>query len=93
MLLSLLFSTGSRQPKMTLISLMGFITVMWIMVLAVAAFLTILVPHLDIILLGNGYNRLTVSTIEAVISILAVVLLIFVLSSMKKYYMQKKLRL
>jgi hypothetical protein len=78
---------------MTLISLMGFITVMWIMVLAVAAFLTILVPHLDIILLGNGYNRLTVSTIEAVISILAVVLLIFVLSSMKKYYMQKKLRL
>jgi hypothetical protein len=78
---------------MTLISLMGFITVMWIMVLAVAAFLAILVPHLDIILLGNGYNRLTVSTIEAVISILAVVLLIFVLSSMKKYYMQKKLRL
>ena len=78
---------------MTLISLMGFITVMWIMVLAVAAFLTILVPRLDIILLGNGYNRLTVSTIEAVISILAVVLLIFVLSSMKKYYMQKKLRL
>jgi hypothetical protein len=78
---------------MTLISLMGFITVMWIMVLVVAAFLTILVPRLDIILLGNGYNRLTVSTIEAVISILAVVLLIFVLSSMKKYYMQKKLRL
>lgn len=72
---------------------MGFITVMWIMVLVVAAFLTILVPRLDIILLGNGYNRLTVSTIEAVISILAVVLLIFVLSSMKKYYMQKKLRL
>lgn len=63
------------------------------MVLVVAAFLTILVPRLDIILLGNGYNRLTVSTIEAVISILAVVLLIFVLSSMKKYYMQKKLRL
>ena len=63
------------------------------MVLAVAAFLTILVPRLDIILLGNGYSRLTVSTIEAVISILAVVLLIFVLSSMKKYYMQKKLRL
>ena len=78
---------------MTLVSLMGFITVMWIMVLVVAAFLTILVPHLDNILLENGYSRLTVSTIEAVISILAIVVLIFVLSSMKKYYMQKKLRL
>jgi hypothetical protein len=66
---------------------------MWVMILAEAAFLVFLVPLLDRILLRNGYSRLIVSSIEALISISSVVMLIFVLNRMKDIYMQKKLQL
>jgi hypothetical protein len=73
--------------------LFGFVTIMWIMILAEAAFLVFLVPLLDHILLRNGYSRLIVSSIEAFISISSVVMLIFVLNRMKNKYVEKKLQL
>lgn len=73
--------------------LFGFVTIMWIMILAEAAFLVFLVPLLDHILIRNGYSRLIVSSIEALISISSVVMLIFVFNRMKNIYMEKKLQL
>ena len=69
----------------------GIVTVMWLMILAVPAhFLVVVVPQLDAILIRSGFGRLTVSMIEAIISISLVVMLIFVLSRMSEYYMQRK---
>jgi hypothetical protein len=78
---------------MKLTGLFGFVIMMWIMVLAEAAFLVFLVPLLDHILIRKGYSRLIVSSIEALISISSVVMLIFVFNRMKNIYMEKKLQL
>ena len=79
---------------MRLVGLMGFVTAMWLMILVVSSFLVIVVPRLDDVLIKNlGYNRLTVSIIEALTSISSIMILIFGLSKMKNYYMQKKLKL
>jgi hypothetical protein len=79
---------------MRLVGLIGFIIAMWLMILVVSSFLVIVVPRLDDVLIKNlGYNRLTVSIIEALTSILSIMILIFGLSKMKNYYMQKKLKL
>ena|GEM_PF-610680 len=76
------------------VSLIGFVTVMWLMILTVSAFLVIFVPRMDVVLIRNlGYNRVTVSIFEALVSISSIVILIFVLSKMKNYYMRKKLEL
>jgi hypothetical protein len=74
-------------------SLFVFVMLMWIMILTEAAFLVFLVPLLDHILVRNGYSRLIVSSIEALISISSVVMLIFVLNRMKNIYVEKKLQL
>jgi hypothetical protein len=80
--------------NMRSVSLIGFVTVMWLMILMVSAFLVIFVPRMDVVLIKNlGYNRITVSIFEAFISISSVVILIFGLSKMKNYYMRKKLEL
>ncbi len=79
---------------MRLVGLIGFIIAMWLMILVVSSFLVIVVPRLDDVLIKNlGYNRLTVSIIEALTSISSIMILIFGLSKMKNYYMQKKLKL
>ena len=75
------------------VGLMGFVTAMWLMILVVSSFLVIVVPRMDDVLIKNlGYNRLTVSIIEALTSISSIMILIFGLSKMKNYYMQKKLK-
>jgi hypothetical protein len=79
---------------MRLVGLIGFIVAMWLMILVVSSFLVIVVPRMDDVLIKNlGYNRLTVSIIEALTSISSIMMLIFGLSRMKNYYMQKKLKL
>jgi hypothetical protein len=79
---------------MRLVGLIGFIIAMWLMILVVSSFLVIVVPRMDDVLIKNlGYNRLTVSIIEALTSISSIMILIFGLSKMKNYYMQKKLNL
>jgi hypothetical protein len=79
---------------MRLIGLLGFVTIMWLMILTVSAFLVIFVPRMDVVLIRNfGYNKLTVSIIEALTSISSIVILIFGLSMVKNHYMQRKLKL
>ena len=78
---------------MKLTGLFGFVMMMWIIILVESAFLVFVVPTVDRILLRNGYARLIVSSIEALISISSVIMLIFLLNKMKNVYMQKKLQL
>jgi hypothetical protein len=78
---------------MKLTGLFGFVMMMWIIILVESAFLVFVVPMVDRILLRNGYGRLVVSSIEALISISSVLMLIFLLNKMKNMYMQKKLQL
>jgi hypothetical protein len=70
-----------------------FITGMWAMILAVAAFLVIFVAPIETIIFDGRAERLTVSLVQAAIAIIVVIALVFGLSRMKRIYMQKKLGL
>jgi uncharacterized membrane protein len=74
-------------------SLALFMTGMWAMVLAVAAFLVAFVAPIGFYLFGSEDSRVTVSAIQATIAIVAVIALVFGLSRMKRIYLQRKLRL
>lgn len=72
-------------------SLALFMTGMWAMILAVAAFLVNFVAPIETILFDEQAGRLTVSAVQAAIAIIAVIALVFGLSKMKRIYMHKKL--
>ena len=74
-------------------SLALFMTGMWAMVLAVAAFLVAFVAPIGLYLFGSEGSRVTVSAIQATIAIVVVIALVFGLSRMKRIYLQRKLRL
>lgn len=65
-----------------------FMAVMWAMVLAVAAFLVMVVGPIDALL---NTSRLVVSAVQAVVAIASVVALAFGLSRLKKAYLRSKL--
>jgi hypothetical protein len=71
--------------------LMLFITLMWIMILAAAAFLVMVVAPMEFVLLQNGVNRVAISIIQAAISIIVVIMLILFLSRFKKIYVRRNL--
>jgi hypothetical protein len=75
--------------------LIAFITIMWLMLLGVAAFLIFLVPSLDHLSKPGETKagRITISIIQAAVSIGAVVLFIIGLSRLKKIYVNKKLHI
>ena len=77
---------------MGLASLALFVSGMWIMVLAVAAFLVIFVAPIDATLFGGQGDAASISLVQAAIAIVAVIALVFGLSRMKRIYLQKKLR-
>ena len=74
-------------------SLALFMTGMWAMVVAVAAFLVAFVVPIGFYLFGSEGSRVTVSAIQATIAIVVVIALVFGLSRMKRIYLQRKLRL
>jgi Na+/melibiose symporter-like transporter len=74
-------------------SLALFMTGMWTIVLAAAAFLVAFVAPIGFYLFGSEDSRVTVSAVQAAIAIVAVIALVFGLSRMKRIYLQKKLRL
>jgi hypothetical protein len=80
---------------MRLAGLIGFIVAMWLMILAVAAFLITFVAPIDSMLFANvtsiNNNRLTISIIQASIAIVIVAILVLGLNKMKEIYLQKKL--
>lgn len=78
---------------MRLTGLLGFITVMWVMILAITAFLLNIVAPIDFVLFRNGLDRLIVSLMQASIAIIIVMILVWGLNKMKEIYMQKKLQL
>jgi hypothetical protein len=71
--------------------LMLFITLMWIIILAAAAFLVMVVAPMEFVLLQNGVNRMVISIIQASISIIVVIMLILFLSRFKKIYVSRNL--
>ena len=65
-----------------------FMSGMWAMILAVAAFLVIIVAPLETVILAG---RLAVSVVQAAIAVAAVAVLVLGLSRMKRIYMHRKL--
>ena len=79
---------------MTITSLIGFITVIWLMVLIVAAFLVTLAPSVHLLFKGGERsNWAVISLIQGVIAIGVVLLFILGLSKLKGFYAMRKLHL
>jgi len=70
---------------------MGFIVVMWTIVLSACGFLIAFVVPLDSLLDIN--NRITTSLIQALIAVILVVGLVMVLDRIKKLYTMRKLKI
>lgn len=80
---------------MALTTLALFMTGIWAMILASAAFLVIFVAPLEtyIYLFGPRGGRLTISAVQAAIAISIVIVLALGLNRLKRIYLQKKLQL
>jgi uncharacterized protein (DUF58 family) len=70
-----------------LVNLAAFISGMWIMVLAVASFLVVVIVPLESFL-GPGSTRVEVSLLQAAIAVGAVLGLVIGLSRMKRAYLR-----
>ena len=77
---------------MALMILALFMTGMWTMILAVAAFLVIFVAPIEIYLFGGQDERLAISAVQAAIAVLVVIVLVAGLSKLKRIYLHKKLQ-
>ncbi len=77
---------------MALTSLALFMTGMWAMILAVAAFLVFFVGPIEIYLFGGQGERLTISAVQAAIAILTVIVLVLGLNRLKRIYLHRKLQ-
>ena len=78
---------------MRLTGLLGFIIVMWVMILAITAFLINFVAPIDFVLFKNGLDRFIISLMQASIAIIIIMIFVLGLDKMKEIYMQKKLEL
>jgi hypothetical protein len=65
------------------------VTGMWVMLLAIAAFLVLVVAPLEAV--AGDVPRMAVSAIQAVTAVAAVILFVFALSRLKRAYVNKKL--
>ena len=74
-----------------MLGLLGFLVVMWTIVLAACGFLIIFVAPLDSLL--GIHNRIVTSLIQALIAILLVVGLVKILDRIKKLYTLRKLKI
>jgi hypothetical protein len=69
-----------------------FVTGMWAMILAAAAFLVIFVAPIEIYLFSGQGDRGTISIVQAAIAISIVVGLVLGLNRVKTIYLHKKLQ-
>lgn len=75
-------------------SLIGFITIIWLMILAVAAFLVTLAPSVHLLFkAGERSDWPIISLIQGVIAVGLVLLFILGLSKLKGFYAVRKLHL
>jgi hypothetical protein len=72
---------------------MLFILLTWAMVLAVCVFLIVFVAPIHLVFFGDPYDRLIISLIQAFMAIIAVVVLVFALSKLKKLYIRRQMKL
>jgi hypothetical protein len=72
---------------------MLFILLTWAMVLAVCVFLIVFVAPIHLVFFGDPYDRLIISLIQAFMAIIAVVVLDFALSKLKKLYIRRQIKL
>ncbi|HKH89715.1 MAG TPA: hypothetical protein VKA33_03000 [Nitrososphaera sp.] len=77
---------------MALTILALFMTGMWAMILAVAAFLVVFVAPIELYMFGGHGERLTISTVQAAIAIVVIIVLVLVLDRLKRTYLHKKLQ-
>lgn len=77
---------------MALALLALFMTGMWAMILAVAAFLVVFVAPIDMHLFGGHGGRLTISAVQAVIAIIVIIVLVLGLDRLKRIYLHEKLQ-
>ena len=77
---------------MALTILALFMTGMWIIILAAAAFLVVFVAPIEVYLFGGHGERLTISAIQAAIAIIVIIVLVLLLDRLKKIYLHKKLQ-
>ena len=79
---------------MRLAALIAFITVIWLMVLAAAAFLVTFAPSVQFLFKGGERSdKLIMSSIQALIAMGVVLLFIMGLSRLKGFYAARKLHL
>jgi predicted ferric reductase len=91
---NLLFHPCTYLGCLRLGALIAFITIIWLMVLAVAAFLVTLVPSIEHLFKGGERSyRLIISSIQALIAVAVVLVFIMGLSKFKEFYAAKKLHL
>jgi hypothetical protein len=72
---------------------MLFILLTWAMVLAVCVFLIVFVAPIHLVFFGDPYDRMIISLIQAFMAIIAVVVLVFALSKLKKLYIRRQIKL
>jgi hypothetical protein len=77
---------------MGLASLLLFMTGMWAMILAAAAFLVVFVAPIEMYLFRGQGDRLTISSIQAAIAITLVIVLVLGLNRLKRIYLHRKLQ-
>jgi len=72
-------------------SIIIFLTVIWLMILAVAAFLIAFVPSLQVFLDGSGrFDRMLMSSLQALVAVGVILLFIYGLGRLKNYYVTRK---
>jgi uncharacterized protein YqgC (DUF456 family) len=77
-----------------LAALISFIIVIWLMVLAVAAFLVTFVPSVQFLFKGGERSdKLIISSMQALIAMGVVLIFIMGLSRLKGFYAARKLHL
>jgi uncharacterized membrane protein YhhN len=77
---------------MGLASLLLFMTGTWAMVLAVAAFLVVFVAPIEMYLFGGQGESLTISSVQAAIAIVVIIMFVLGLNRLKSIYLYKKLQ-
>ena len=78
---------------MALAGLLLFMTGMWVMILAVAAFLVVFVAPIELYFFGGRGEPVATSVLQATIAITVMILLVLGLNRLKRIYLNKKLQL
>jgi hypothetical protein len=77
---------------MALVGLLLFMIGMWVMILAVAAFLVVFVAPIELYLFGGKEAPVTTSILQAAIAITVMSVLVLGFNRLKRIYLNRKLQ-